>query len=130
MDGTVISPRFGGVEDPGDAGAVTETISSRDPSPRRPKMRSLPVLLSTLSLGAALAWGCGGGDQPTGSSDSTSSSSSSSGSGGGGGGGAAPPGFCDGPTSFLYDPASKQVNAFPDDFFTVDDAASATGLRV
>src|SRR5262245_8808733 len=83
-------------------------------------MRSLPLVFSVFSLGAALASGCGGGEQPSGSSASTSS----------GTGGAGPPSFCAGKTSFVYDPASQQVDAFPDDFFSVDDESSATGMRV
>lgn len=38
--------------------------------------------------------------------------------------------FCDGATTLLYAPTEGDLAAFPDDFWTVDDASSATGLRV
>ncbi len=43
-----------------------------------------------------------------------------------------PPKFCAGTTTFDYDPASSyaDMTAFPDDFYTVPDAASPAGLRV
>lgn len=39
--------------------------------------------------------------------------------------------FCDGPTRFAYDPtAGATLETFPDDYYTVEDPATATGLRV
>lgn len=40
-----------------------------------------------------------------------------------------PMGFCMGTTVLQYDPAAKQIDAFPDDYFTVDDDGM-TGVRV
>ena len=42
-----------------------------------------------------------------------------------------PPAWCDGKTSYIYDPvAGKALETFPDDYFTQPDAGSATGLRL
>ena len=42
-----------------------------------------------------------------------------------------PPTWCEGTTSFLYDPLDGTLlGAFPDDFYTKVDAATPTGLRV
>jgi dienelactone hydrolase len=38
-------------------------------------------------------------------------------------------GFCAGPTELVYEPLAGRVDAFPDDFFTVDEA-TPTGVRV
>lgn len=38
--------------------------------------------------------------------------------------------FCDGETTWMWDPASKDLHAFPDDYFTTDDASSLTGVKV
>jgi len=87
-------------------------------------MRRLLPFSSLVLIAAA----CGGVDnQPTGSGGSTSSSSTSSAESSSSG---MPPGFCAGTTSAVYDPLSGQVHAFPDDFFTIDDATTPTGLRV
>jgi dienelactone hydrolase len=57
-------------------------------------------------------------------------------SGASGSGGAVRPGippakgFCNESTAFVYDPASRRLDAFPDDFFTMDDPSSLTGQRV
>lgn len=47
-------------------------------------------------------------------------------------GGDTPPAeeFCDGDTTWLWDPPSKNLYAFPDDYFTIDDATSLTGVKV
>jgi dienelactone hydrolase len=94
-------------------------------------MRSLLHLAWLVPLVGLAAWGCDDGGSTTsaatGTSSGTSSASSSSSSSGTGG---AEGSYCTGKTSFVYDPASKNVTAFPDDYFTVDDATSPTGLRV
>lgn len=38
--------------------------------------------------------------------------------------------FCEGPTRIAYAPESGRVDAFPDDYFTVEDPTTPTGLRV
>lgn len=38
--------------------------------------------------------------------------------------------FCDGATAWLWDPPSKALLAFPDDYFTVADPSTKTGLKV
>jgi len=38
--------------------------------------------------------------------------------------------FCDGPTRLLHAPELGRLTTFPDDYFTVDDPLSPTGLRV
>ncbi len=44
---------------------------------------------------------------------------------------AEPPAWCDGATTYAYDPLNAVLpTTFPDDFLTVDNAASATGLDV
>jgi pimeloyl-ACP methyl ester carboxylesterase len=40
-----------------------------------------------------------------------------------------PGGFCMGPSMLQYDPLAQRIDAFPDDFFTVDDDG-VTGVRV
>lgn len=46
-----------------------------------------------------------------------------------GGTGPGPATFCDGPTSLIYDPLAGQLDAYPDDFYTVA-ADTPTGRRV
>lgn len=38
--------------------------------------------------------------------------------------------FCDGATSLIYDPLRPSTDAFPDDFYSVEDDSTATGMRV
>jgi acetyl esterase/lipase len=38
--------------------------------------------------------------------------------------------FCPGSTALIYDPLARQLAAFPDDFWTDDDASTATGVKV
>jgi pimeloyl-ACP methyl ester carboxylesterase len=93
-------------------------------------VKAIP-LFASIGCAAALGWGCSGNDSQTSTTVSSSSSaSSSSGSGGGGGGAGGSVAFCQGKTELLYDPGSKQVDAFPDDYFSVDDASTVTGERV
>ncbi|MFH2005302.1 MAG: hypothetical protein ABI333_01830 [bacterium] len=61
-------------------------------------------LLSILTLGLALA-ACGDGEPR-------------------------PLPFCEGQTRLIYDPPSGDYNTYPDDYFTVEDPATRTGLRV
>ncbi len=56
----------------------------------------------------------------------TTSSTTTDTGGSGGAGGQAP--SCS--VELIYDPAAGDLDAFPDDYFTVDDASSLTGLRV
>jgi dienelactone hydrolase len=86
-------------------------------------MRTVLPLIFVVSFAGFLGTACGGDPDDT---SSGTSSSSSSGTGGSGGGVA----FCQGATAVLYDPLAKSLQAFPDDFFTVDDPATKTGLRV
>lgn len=46
----------------------------------------------------------------------------------GGGGDQVP--FCDGPTRLIYDPPSGEYDTFPDDYYTVEDSTTRTGIRV
>jgi len=41
-----------------------------------------------------------------------------------------PPEFCDGSTFAFYAPNEQWLDTFPDDFFTIDDGTTATGVRV
>lgn len=86
-----------------------------------------------LLAAAAILAGCGG------STDAEPSGAAGGGGAGGDGGtGAddagsdadAAPSFCTGATSLVYDPLAQSIMAWPDDYWTVDDATSATGLRV
>ena len=38
--------------------------------------------------------------------------------------------YCKGPTRMIYDPPSGDPNTFPDDYYTLDDPTTITGLRV
>ena len=38
--------------------------------------------------------------------------------------------FCEGSTRNAYAPESGRIDAFPDDYFTVEDPVTPTGLRV
>lgn len=40
------------------------------------------------------------------------------------------PDWCESDVQFMYDPPGFELEAFPDDFYTVDDPDSATGLKV
>lgn len=89
-------------------------------------------------LAAALACGAGcGGDDATVDSDAetTAGDSDGSGSSGPGSSGSAdtttggPATFCAGPTVLQYDPLAMRLDAFPDDFFTVDED-TPSGVRV
>ncbi len=48
--------------------------------------------------------------------------------GAGGGGDGIP--FCDGPTRQIYNPSTGDYDTYPDDYFTVEDSSTRTGLRV
>src|SRR5262245_56551728 len=98
-------------------------------------MRHTLVLIGSFALVAALTASCGGGGNETTQAGATTGSGAtggggSGGTGGTGGGGAPPAAFCEGKTSLRYDPLAGDITAFPDDFFTIDDATTATGLRV
>jgi pimeloyl-ACP methyl ester carboxylesterase len=95
----------------------------------------LRSIMRVLALPSALAMGCGDdsghadeGGTSSGSGEGTTmvetslqaDTSSSTGE---------PAGFCMGTTVLQYDPAAKRVDAFPDDYFTVDDDGM-TGVRV
>lgn len=66
-------------------------------------MGSMRTIIAFLCLGLGVA-ACGGGD------DQIS--------------------FCDGPTRLMYDPPSGDYDTFPDDYYTVEDSATRTGIRV
>ena len=89
-------------------------------------------LISFVALGWCAA-ACGSSDEQAatgGASGGAGGAGGAAGAGGGGASGAPPAEFCDGKTIANYDPQAGGTDIFPDDFFTIDDASSATGLMV
>ncbi len=99
-------------------------------------------LLTTLAPCAALALAACGDDTPAGDGDDTGSTGTTAPPGtesgqdpttgvdsSDDGTGPGPAAFCAGPTSMLYDPIGGQLDAYPDDFYTVA-ADTPTGRQV
>ena len=85
-------------------------------------MRPILALATALTTGLVLGSACGSdddGDKKSGSGGGTSD----------GGTDAPVAAFCEGPTSFQYEPTAARGDAFPDDYFTKDDPGD-TGVRV
>ncbi len=86
------------------------------------------------ALGALWVGACGSSDDAgpgAGGSSGAAGAAGSAGMAGADAGGAAGAlAFCDGSTSVIYDPTAHTIDAFPDDYFTQDDASAVTGLRV
>ena len=84
-------------------------------------------------LAAAIGAGCGDDESvtPAAATGATGGTGGTGGAGGAGGAGGMPAAFCSGPTALIYDPVtSKAADAWPDDYWSVDDTAAVTGLRV
>lgn len=99
-------------------------------------MRSAAWLVGA-AVAAWVAGGCGSSDDTGSGSGGAGGASGAAGAAGiagaagsDAGGAAGALAFCDGATSLIYDPTAHNIDAFPDDFFTVDDSTSATGVRV